>query len=77
MGNQRDALLDWLVRKGPITQLVALRELGIGRLAARIQELKVLGYRIASEPIKILKANGDRATVAEYRIGHEQGKLFG
>ena len=43
---QTDRVLDYIREKGSITQLEALQELGIMRLASRISDLKKEGYAI-------------------------------
>lgn len=51
---QNDRILDYIHEFGSITQMEALRDLGIMRLASRISDLKRLGYPITStlEPVK-------------------------
>ena len=44
-----EAVADHLVRHGSITGLEALRELGVYRLAARVQELRESGMKIHTE----------------------------
>lgn len=43
---QNQRVLDYIAEKGSITQLEALQELGIMRLASRISDLKREGYAI-------------------------------
>lgn len=43
---QNQRVLDYIAENGSITQLEALRELGIMRLASRISDLKKEGYAI-------------------------------
>lgn len=43
---QRELVLEWLQKHGKITSLEAMMELGVGRLASRIWELKEEGYPI-------------------------------
>lgn len=52
----------------PLTQLEAF-QLGIGRLAARIQELRAEGLPISSEQVCVHKANGKLARIAKYSMG--------
>jgi len=47
MQTQNQMVLDWL-SKGTITALEALLTLGIGRLAARIKELRYMGAQIVT-----------------------------
>ena len=43
---QNQRVLDYIAKNGSITQLEALQELGIMRLASRISDLKRDGYAI-------------------------------
>lgn len=43
---QNQRILDYIAENGSITQLEALRDLGIMRLASRISDLKREGYAI-------------------------------
>lgn len=65
---QNEKLLARL-RRGPITQLEALTELGIMRLGARIHDLKAEGAEITSEMVEVATLTpGESARVARYRI---------
>lgn len=46
---QNERIIEYLNQHGRITQLEALQELGIMRLASRISDLKRLGYPIDSK----------------------------
>lgn len=46
---QTDRILDYLRENGSITQLEALRECGVMRLASRISDLKKSGVNISSK----------------------------
>ena len=70
---QTEMVLVYMARHGSITQYQA-NELGIGRLAARIADLKRRGHIINSEMINVRKANGTTAKVACYSIGGEDGR---
>ena len=47
--SQTELILEHMQEVGPISQLDALKEYGIMRLASRINDLKKLGYDIADE----------------------------
>jgi hypothetical protein len=51
---QNQRILDYISEFGSITQLEALRDLGVMRLASRISDLRKRGYPITStvEPVK-------------------------
>lgn len=46
---QAQRVLEYIETFGSITQLEALRDIGVMRLASRISELKKLGYPIKSD----------------------------
>jgi hypothetical protein len=62
--NQKEAILNYLIYGGTITQLGALNLFGCFRLGARIYELKIEGWSIKSRIIKC-----DKKHYAEYYIG--------
>ena len=51
---QTERILAYIEQFGSITQLEAIRDLGVMRLASRISELKRQGHKIVSkhEPVK-------------------------
>lgn len=51
---QAEMVLDYINDFGSITQMEALNDLGVMRLASRISDLKKMGYPITSsvEPVK-------------------------
>ena len=57
---------------GGITQAEAFLELGVGRLGARIWDIKNAGVPIRSEMIKVTKKDGSSAYVAKYSIAREE-----
>lgn len=65
---QTDELFDYLNHNEGITQLEALRELGIMRLASRISDLKTRGVCIKKEMVTVTARNGRKASVARYSI---------
>lgn len=70
MSPQCEALIDYLTRHGTITPNEALSALGIGRLSARVLDLKHAGFGIATEIIEVQTRFGT-AKVARYSIGVE------
>lgn len=46
---QNQRILDYIEETGGITQLEALNELGVMRLASRISDLRKRGHKITSE----------------------------
>lgn len=49
---QNERVLDYMERFGSITQLEALSDLGIMRLASRINDLKKKGHCVKKEMVK-------------------------
>lgn len=65
---QNEEVLDYLEKHESITQLEALRELGIMRLASRISDLRKAGTPIRKKMIEVRARNGRKAYVAEYSL---------
>ena len=68
---QNDRILDYIDRFGSITQLEALQDLGIMRLASRISDLKSLGYPIISEMETVKNRFGEKCSIKRYRLERE------
>lgn len=66
-GDQELAVLARL-RRGPLTPLQALSELGVMRLAAVVHRLKALGWDITTENIETDCRGGRTARVARYHL---------
>lgn len=56
------------IKRGPITPLEALTELGIMRLQARIFDLKQRGHHIEREMVEVRARNGNKTRVAQYTL---------
>lgn len=69
---QNDRILDYMSRFGSITQLEALQDLGIMRLASRISDLKSLGYPIVSEMETVKNRFGEKCSVKAVQNGEKQ-----
>ena len=65
---QREKVLLYLNDCGSITPLDALREFGIMRLAARIWELRKLGYNIIKTMEKRSNRYGEDVRYARYSL---------
>lgn len=68
--SQNDRIIDYIKRFGSITQLEALQDLGVMRLASRISDLRSLGYPIISETEVIKNRYGEKCHIKRYRIGN-------
>lgn len=66
---QTDMVLDYLNDFGSITQLEALRDLGIMRLGARVFELRDRGYDIETDMVDVKNRYGKTTRIARYRMG--------
>ena len=69
MDSQSQRLLEHLKKGNRVTPIEALREFGIFRLAARINDLRERGHTIESELVPVKDRLGAIKRVAEYRIG--------
>lgn len=65
---QCDRILCYMQDFGSITQLDALRDLGVMRLASRISEMKKRGTAIKSEQVKIENRYGDSCFIKKYSL---------
>lgn len=63
---QCERILDYLNEFQSITQLDALRDLGIMRLASRVADLRADGYPICSRTVAVKNRYGETSHVAEY-----------
>ena len=70
---QNDRILDFIAENGSITQLEALQELGVMRLASRISDLKRQGYNIISKTETVKNRYGEKCSVKRYSLGGVNG----
>ena len=63
---QAQRVLEYIRETGSITQLEALRELGVMRLASRVSDLKRQGYAITRDTVPI-KTRYGTTYIARYR----------
>lgn len=68
---QNQRILDYIAEFGSITQLEALQDLGVMRLASRISDLKRQGYNIKSSIDVVKNRYGEKCRVKRYSIGGE------
>lgn len=69
---QNQRILDYLDSHGSITQLEALNELGIMRLASRISDLRKNGYQIDSKMDIVHNRYGEKCRVKRYSMRKER-----
>lgn len=71
---QNQRILDYINRFGSITQLEALRDLGVMRLASRISDLKKNGWSIVSQVDTVENRFGEKCRIKRYRLEVYDGK---
>ena len=65
---QAERVLDYIEQFGSITQLEALQDLGVMRLASRISDLKKLGYPITSNVEAVKNRYGENCYIKRYSL---------
>lgn len=65
---QADRVLAYMEDFGSITQLEALNDLGVMRLASRISDLKKLGYPITSNVEAVKNRYGENCYIKRYSL---------
>ena len=65
---QNERIMNHLKECGSITQLEAMREYGIYRLASRISDLRKEGIKIKREMVKGKNRYGEKIAFAKYRL---------
>ena len=68
---QNDRIIDYMIEFGSITQLEALRDLGVMRLASRISDLKKKGYSIIKEPVEVVNRYNEPCRIKRYKLAKE------
>lgn len=65
---QTERVIAYIEELGSITQLEALRDLGVMRLASRISDLKKKGYPIQSDIETVQNRFGEPCYIKRYRL---------
>lgn len=65
---QAQRVLQYMEDFGSITQLEALNDLGVMRLASRISDLKKDGYPIRSEIVTVKNRYGEHCNIKQYSL---------
>lgn len=65
---QNERILDYINRFGSITQLDALQDLGVMRLASRISDLRSEGYPIISTVEAVQNRFGEKCHIKRYSM---------
>ena len=66
---QTERVLEYIDEFGSITQIEALRDLGVMRLASRISDLKRQGYPIISNIEAVKNRSGENCHIKRYSLG--------
>lgn len=65
---QNQRIIEYIAEFGSITQLEALNDLGVMRLASRISDLRRNGYEIESEIVGVKNRYGETCYIKRYRF---------
>lgn len=65
---QNERILNYINRFGSITQLEALRDLGVMRLASRVSDLRRQGYSIISKVEAVENRFGEKVRIKRYSL---------
>ena len=65
---QNERIIAYMQEFGSITQLDALRDLGVMRLASRISDLKKKGYAIESTNETVKNRYGEPCHISRYKF---------
>lgn len=65
---QNERILDYIEEFGSITQLEALRDLGVMRLASRISDLRKQGYNITGKKIPVKNRYKEKCYIMRYKL---------
>ena len=69
--SQNDRILDHLQTVGAIRPMTAWNDLGIYRLASRINDLRKAGHKIKTRKVEVVNRWGEAAYIAEYSLEAE------
>ena len=65
---QNERILDYIAEFGSITQIDALQDLGVMRLASRISDLKRQGYNIKAKTETVKNRYGENCHIKRYSL---------
>jgi hypothetical protein len=74
-GNQEQMILNYIKENGSITNLQAIRDLGIMQCPARIWGLKRRGVNVQKKIKIVVDRYGQQKRIAEYYIVEEEGAV--
>lgn len=70
---QNEMILDYMDKYGSITQLEAIRDLGVMRLASRVSDLRKMGFPIVGDTVKVKNRWGKPCPIKRYKLGDMNG----
>ena len=70
---QNERILEYIAKNGSITQLEALTECSVMRLASRVSDLRRKGYPITGKMVKVENRYGETCYVKQYGFGDVNG----
>ncbi len=73
-GTQCERILQYLTDHETITTAQAMTELGVYRLASRINDLKRQGYAIRKETVRAKNKYGETVRFAQYSLEEYEGE---
>ena len=68
---QGEKIVDYMKQFGSITQLEAIRDLGVMRLASRISDLRKQGFAIKSETVAVKNRFNEDCHISRYSLMKE------
>lgn len=71
---QCERIIEYIKQFGSITQLEALQDLGVMRLASRISELKSQGFDIQDKQVAVKNRFGEKCSIRRYFLGDAEWK---
>ena len=72
---QEKRIVDYMNRFGSITQLEALRDLGVMRLASRISSLRQRGVNIRSEMVTVKNRFDEDCHISKYSLEEYENRI--
>lgn len=70
---QTERILKYIEENGSITQIQALNDCGVMRLASRISDLKKMGYPITSKVEAVKNRWGENCYIKRYALEESNG----
>lgn len=65
---QKEMVLDYMRQHDGITAWEAFARLGVGRLSARIHELREEGYKVISQRVQSVNRHGKKVYFDRYKV---------